>query len=105
MPEVHHRVASPGTPALGACFQPLRVCLTHSMQETKIAFGKGITQMEPGSLDNMQVVIDDADEARQYLIDKGVEAGEVQDFPWGRFVFFSDPDGNGWALQQSVNPG
>ena len=70
-----------------------------------IAFGAGITEMEPGSLDNMQVVIADADEARQFLIDKGVEAGDIQEFPWGRFVFFSDPDGNGWALQQIVTPG
>ncbi|MGK2933242.1 MAG: VOC family protein [Solirubrobacterales bacterium] len=70
-----------------------------------IAFGKGITEMEPGSLDNMQVVVADADEARQFLLDNGVETGEVQEFPWGRFVFFSDPDGNGWALQQIVTPG
>lgn len=67
-----------------------------------IAFGNGITKMEPGSLDNMQVVVPDADEARSHLTDAGVETGEVQEFPWGRFVFFSDPDGNGWALQQIV---
>ena len=70
-----------------------------------IAFGRGITEMAAGSLDNMQVVIPDADEARQFLLDQGVETGDVQDFPWGRFVFFSDPDGNGWALQQPVTPG
>jgi len=70
-----------------------------------IAFGSGITEMAAGSLDNMQVVIADADEARQFLLDRDVEASEIQEFPWGRFVFFSDPDGNGWALQQSVAPG
>lgn len=70
-----------------------------------IAFGKGITEMAPGSLDNMQVVVPDADEARRHLTERGVEAGEVQEFPWGRFVFFSDPDGNGWALQQIVPQG
>ncbi len=65
-----------------------------------IAFGKGITEMAPGSLDNMQIVVADADEARGFLLDRGVEASEVNEFPWGRFVFFSDPDGNGWSLQQ-----
>lgn len=65
-----------------------------------IAFGKGITEMAPGSLDNMQIVVADADEARRFLLDRGVEASEVNEFPWGRFVFFSDPDGNGWSLQQ-----
>jgi predicted enzyme related to lactoylglutathione lyase len=70
-----------------------------------IAFGKGVTQMEPGSLQGLQVVVDDADAARAHLVENGVEASEVQDFPWGRFVFFSDPDGNGWAVQQIVYPG
>ena len=70
-----------------------------------IAFGKGVTQMEPGSLQGLQVVVADADAARAHLIGNGVEASEVQDFPWGRFVFFSDPDGNGWAVQQIVYPG
>ncbi len=70
-----------------------------------IAFGKGITEMAPGSLDNMQVVVADADDARAFLVEKEVEASEVQEFPWGRFVFFSDPDGNRWSLQQIVTPG
>jgi catechol 2,3-dioxygenase-like lactoylglutathione lyase family enzyme len=69
-----------------------------------IAFGKGITEMEPGSLDNMQTVIADADAARQHLIENGIEASDVNEFPWGRFVFFKDPDGNGWALQEIVKP-
>ncbi|HEY8584576.1 MAG TPA: VOC family protein, partial [Capillimicrobium sp.] len=58
--------------------------------------------MAPGSLQGLQVVVDDADAARQHLLDAGVEVGDVQEFPWGRFVFFADPDGNGWAVQQIV---
>ncbi len=65
-----------------------------------IAFGRGLTQMTPGSLDNLQMVIADADSCRAELLDRGVEVSDVDDQPWGRFVYFSDPDGNGWALQQ-----
>lgn len=65
-----------------------------------IAFGTGISDMEPGSQRGIQVVVPDADAARQHLLDNGVEATEVDEQPWGRFVFFSDPDGNAWALQQ-----
>ena len=65
-----------------------------------IAFGKGLTKMAPGSLDNLQMVVADADAARAQLLERGVEASEVDDQPWGRFVYFSDPDGNRWALQQ-----
>lgn len=65
-----------------------------------IAFGTGISDMEPGSQRGIQVVVPDADAARQHLLDNDVEATEVDEQPWGRFVFFSDPDGNAWALQQ-----
>lgn len=65
-----------------------------------IAFGRGLTQMAPGSLDNMQMVVTDADAARAALLTRGVEVSEVDEQPWGRFVHFSDPDGNRWALQQ-----
>ena len=65
-----------------------------------IAFGKGITTMTPGSLDNLQMVVADADAVRAELVARGVEASDVDEQPWGRFVYFSDPDGNGWALQQ-----
>ena len=58
--------------------------------------------MAPGSVDGLQIVVPDADAARAELVERGVEADEVQDFPWGRFVFFADPDGNRWALQQLV---
>lgn len=65
-----------------------------------IAFGMGITDMEPGSQKGIQIVVPDADAARQHLLDNGVEASDVDEEDWGRFVFFSDPDGNAWALQQ-----
>ena len=65
-----------------------------------IAFGKGLTSMAPGSLDNLQMVVADADVAHDDLAGRGVEVSDVDEQPWGRFVFFSDPDGNRWALQQ-----
>jgi catechol 2,3-dioxygenase-like lactoylglutathione lyase family enzyme len=65
-----------------------------------IAFGKGLTGMAPGSLDNLQVVVADADAAHDQLAGRGVEVSDVDEQPWGRFVFFRDPDGNRWALQE-----
>lgn len=65
-----------------------------------IAFGKGITQMAPGSLDNMQVVVADIEHAHAELTARGIEVGEIDDQPWGSFVYFADPDGNRWAVQQ-----
>lgn len=70
-----------------------------------ITIGKGVTEAEPGSVEGLQVVVDDADDARAHLVANGVEASEVQEYPWGRFVFFSDPDGNRWSVQQIVRPG
>ena len=69
-----------------------------------IAFGQGLSPMEPGSLQGLQVVVPDVAAARAHLIENGVEASEVQEFPWGKFVYFSDPDGNGWALQEIQRP-
>ena len=65
-----------------------------------ISFGIGLTQMSPGSIEGLQVVVDDIEEAHADLAGRGVDVSEVQDFPWGRFVFFRDPDGNSWAVQQ-----
>jgi predicted enzyme related to lactoylglutathione lyase len=59
------------------------------------------TGMEPGSLQGLQLVVSDIEAAHAELSGRGVEVGEIQDLPWGSFVFFSDPDGNGWAVQQS----
>jgi len=78
--------------------------LTPPGSACSIAFGNGITDAEPGSVRGLQVVVDDADAARGELAERGVEVSDVQDFPWGRFVFFADPDGNGWAVQQIVRP-
>ncbi|MFI8963379.1 VOC family protein [Streptomyces sp. NPDC053493] len=66
-----------------------------------IAFGKGITAMAPGSLDNMQVVVTDIEEAHADLTGRGVEVSAIDDRPWGSFVYFADPDGNRWAVQQT----
>jgi uncharacterized glyoxalase superfamily protein PhnB len=60
--------------------------------------------MAPGSLRGTQMVIPDADRARTELLERGVGASEVQEMPWGRFVYFADPDGNTWSLQQIVQP-
>jgi len=65
-----------------------------------IAFGKGLTGMAPGSLDNLQVVVADAGAAHDLLAGRGVEVSDVDEQPWGRFVYIRDPDGNGWSLQQ-----
>jgi len=67
-----------------------------------IAFGDGIAEDAPGSMRNVQVVVDDADAALAYLRERGVEADGVDEQPWGRFVTFADPDGNRWVLQQLV---
>jgi catechol 2,3-dioxygenase-like lactoylglutathione lyase family enzyme len=76
------------------------VQLTPPGSACSIAIGEGLTEAAPGSLQGLQLVVEDADAARAELLARGVEASEVQEFPWGRFVFFSDPDGNRWAIQQ-----
>lgn len=76
------------------------VQLTPPGSGCSIAIGQGLTQMAPGSLDNLQCVVADADVTRAYLLDHGVEASEVDEQPWGRFVHVADPDGNRWAFQQ-----
>jgi catechol 2,3-dioxygenase-like lactoylglutathione lyase family enzyme len=80
------------------------VQLTPPGSACSIALGKGVTDAEPGSVRGLQLVVASADEARAELAGRGVEVGEVQDFPWGRFVFFSDPDGNAWSVQEIVRP-
>jgi catechol 2,3-dioxygenase-like lactoylglutathione lyase family enzyme len=76
------------------------VQLTPPGSACSIAIGRGLTQMEPGSMDNLQMVIADADATLADLRSRGVEATGVQDLDWGRFVGFADPDGNRWTLQQ-----
>ena len=76
------------------------VQLTPPGSACSIALGSGITSMAPGTQDGIQVVVADAEAARQALVSKGVEASDVDTQPWGLFVTFSDPDGNRWILQQ-----
>jgi predicted enzyme related to lactoylglutathione lyase len=80
------------------------VQLTPPGSACSISIGNGLTEMEPGSIEGLQVVVEDIEAARSALADGGVDVSEVQDFPWGRFVFFSDPDGNGWAVQEIMAP-
>ncbi len=65
-----------------------------------IAFGEGIVNTPPGSAQGLQVVVADIEAARAELVQRGVEVSEIERMPWGAFVFFSDPDGNGWAVQE-----
>ena len=67
--------------------------------------GEGLTEMEPGLLGGLQLVVADIEAAREELVGRGLDVSEIQDFPWGRFVFFADPDGNKWAVQQIPNYG
>ncbi|MGY4857577.1 VOC family protein [Cryobacterium sp. AP23] len=76
------------------------VQLTPPGSACSIALGTGLTDMEPGWQRGLQMVIADADAARTQLLAAGVEASDVDEQPWGRFVYFADPDGNTWALQQ-----
>ena len=76
------------------------VQLTPPGSACSISLGTGITDAEPGSVRGMQIVVSDINAARDELAARGVDVSDVQDFPWGSFVFFSDPDGNGWAVQQ-----
>lgn len=76
------------------------VQLTPPGSACSIAMGEGIVASVPGSVQGLHLVVPDVAAARAELVGRGVEASDVQDFPWGSFVFFSDPDGNGWAVQQ-----
>lgn len=76
------------------------VQLTPPGSACSIAFGTGVVDTTPGSVKGLQLVVPDADAARAELLERGVEVGEVQEFDWGRFVFFEDPDGNAWSVQE-----
>jgi catechol 2,3-dioxygenase-like lactoylglutathione lyase family enzyme len=76
------------------------VQLTPPGSACSIALGKGIIDVPPGSVQGVQMVVSDIHAAHAELAGRGVEVSDVQDFPWGSFVFFKDPDGNGWAVQQ-----
>ena len=76
------------------------VQLTPPGSACSIALGKGITTAAPGSVQGMQLVVSDVAAARKELMSRGLDVGEIQEFPWGRFIFFADPDGNRWAVQE-----
>lgn len=79
------------------------VQLTPPGSACSIAIGEGITTAAPGSVQGLQLVVSDIQAARAELVGRGVEVSEVQEFPWGHFVFFSDPDGNRWSVQYIPN--
>ena len=76
------------------------VQLTPEGSGCSIAIGEGLTEMKPGTLQGVMMVVDDVRTVREELLDKGVEASELDTQPWGTFSYFKDPDGNGWTLQE-----
>jgi predicted enzyme related to lactoylglutathione lyase len=80
------------------------VQLTPPGSACSIAFGRGLTEATPGSVEGLQVVVADADAAHAELVARGADVSDVKDLPWGRFIYFGDPDGNRWAIQQIVIP-
>ena len=76
------------------------VQLTPPGSACSIAIGRGIVEGEPGSVRGLQMVVADVEAAHAELVKRGAEVSDIQDLDWGRFVFFADPDGNKWALQQ-----
>ena len=81
------------------------VQLTPPGSACSIALGRGITDAAPGSVAGLQMVVPDIEAAHDELVKRGAEVSEVQDLPWGRFVFFADPDSNKWAVQQLLPRG
>jgi catechol 2,3-dioxygenase-like lactoylglutathione lyase family enzyme len=76
------------------------VQLTPPGSACSIAFGEGIVQTPPGSAQGLQLVVPDIEAARTELVGRGLDVGEIDRQPWGAFVYFTDPDGNGWAVQE-----
>jgi len=79
------------------------VQLTAPGSACSIVIGTGITKMKPGSQQGLQVVVKDVEAVRQALTGRGVQTTEVDKQPWGWFIYFSDPDGNTWSVQQIVS--
>jgi catechol 2,3-dioxygenase-like lactoylglutathione lyase family enzyme len=76
------------------------VQLTPPGSACSIVIGVGITDMQPGSVKGLQMVVSDVKEVRDELVKRGVAVSEIEVMPWGSFAYFSDPDGNSWSLQQ-----
>lgn len=81
------------------------VQLTPPGSACSICLGEGITEAAPGSVEGMQMVVADIEAAHSELTQRGVEVSDIQRMDWGNFVFFRDPDGNGWAVQEIKHPG
>jgi catechol 2,3-dioxygenase-like lactoylglutathione lyase family enzyme len=81
------------------------VQLTPPGSACSIAIGKGLVEGEPGSVKGLQMVVGDIEAAHAELVERGVDVSEINDLAWGRFVFFADPDGNKWAVQQLLPRG
>jgi catechol 2,3-dioxygenase-like lactoylglutathione lyase family enzyme len=80
------------------------VQLTPPGSACSIALGRGLTDAAPGSVRGLQLVVADIEAARAELSGRGLDAGDIQEFPWGRFLFFADPDGNRWSVQEVSAP-
>jgi catechol 2,3-dioxygenase-like lactoylglutathione lyase family enzyme len=76
------------------------VQLTPPGSACSIAIGQGLVETEPGSVKGLQLVVGDIEAAYADLKGRGVEVSDVQEFPWGKFTFFADPDGNAWSVQE-----
>ncbi len=76
------------------------VQLTPPGSGCSICLGEGLTTMAPGSLEGLQLVVADADAAHAELLARGAPVSDIEDLPWGRFVYFKDPDGNSWNIQE-----
>lgn len=88
------------------------VQLTPPGSACSITIGTGLVKSQPGSLQGLQLVVSDIERARAELVERGVEVSPIQHFvdgipqegrgeDWNSFIFFSDPDGNGWTVQEA----
>lgn len=78
------------------------VQLTPPGSACSICIGTGLTTMKPGSLEGLQMVVADIEQAHDHLTARGVEVSAIEDLAWGRFVYFADPNGNTWAVQRGL---
>lgn len=81
------------------------VQLTPPGSACSIVMGVGITNMQPGSIEGLLMVVSDVQAIREELVKRGVAISELDMQAWGTFAYFRDPDGNSWALQQLPNRG
>jgi predicted enzyme related to lactoylglutathione lyase len=76
------------------------VQLTPKGSACSIAFGEGLTTAAAGTAPGLQMVVADIEVAHAELTARGAPVSAIDDQPWGRFVYFADPDGNRWSVQQ-----